>query len=230
MTTTSTPTRPPTRPVPSHWRDWRVVWGILLVTAIPLGAGVVRLLDLSGVDLTSDDARFHDSPLPVVVHVVGAILFTVLGALQLVPSLRRNRPAVHRWVGRVALPAGLAVALSGLWMTVAYPLPARDTDLLNLFRVLAGGAMVVALVTAFAAIRRRDVPAHRAWMLRGYALGLGAASQFVMLAPWALVAGAEPEGTPRALVMGAAWLVNLTVAEWVIHRSPGPARSGSPAR
>ena len=33
------------------------------------------------------------------------------------------------------------------------------------------------LVLGFTAIRRRDIPAHRAWMIRAYALGLGAGTQ-----------------------------------------------------
>ena len=34
--------------------------------------------------------------------------------------------------------------------------------------------MAAALVLGFAAIRRRDLPAHRAWMIRAYAVGLAA--------------------------------------------------------
>ena len=53
-------------------------------------------------------------------------------------------------------------------------------------------------------------------MMRGYALGLGAASQMVLFLSLA------PLGTPSSLVsalmMGAAWAINLAVAEWAIRR------------
>ena len=37
--------------------------------------------------------------------------------------------------------------------------------------------MAAAIVLGFTAIRRRDIAAHRAWMIRAYALGLGAGTQ-----------------------------------------------------
>ena len=42
---------------------------------------------------------------------------------------------------------------------------------------LVGSAMAASIVLGFAAIRRRDIPAHRAWMIRAYALALGAGTQ-----------------------------------------------------
>jgi hypothetical protein len=35
--------------------------------------------------------------------------------------------------------------------------------------------MVLSIILGFAAIRRRDIIGHRAWMMRGYAIGLGRA-------------------------------------------------------
>ena len=40
-----------------------------------------------------------------------------------------------------------------------------------------GSTMAAAIVLGFTAIRRRDIAAHRAWMIRAYALGLGAGTQ-----------------------------------------------------
>ena len=37
--------------------------------------------------------------------------------------------------------------------------------------------MAVSIVLGYAAIRRGDVIQHRAWMMRGYAIGLGAGTQ-----------------------------------------------------
>lgn len=37
--------------------------------------------------------------------------------------------------------------------------------------------MAACLVLGFTAIRRRDIAAHRAWMIRAYAIGLGAGTQ-----------------------------------------------------
>jgi len=109
-------------------------------------------------------------------------------------------------------------------MTLFYPRPADDGALLYALRLLFGSAMVVSIVLGFTAIRRGDVKGHRAWMLRGYALGLGAGTQALTLAAGELIAG-PPSELSRALLMGAAWVINLAVAEWAIRRRPtAPAR------
>ncbi|MGZ9928132.1 DUF2306 domain-containing protein, partial [Escherichia coli] len=77
----------------------------------------------------------------------------------------------------VLVPAGLLAALSGLWMTLAYARPPADDVLLTPMRLSFGAAMAACLVLGVRAIVRRDVPAHRAWMARGYAIGLGAGTQ-----------------------------------------------------
>jgi len=205
-----------------------LVAALLLLSAIPLAAGAFRLTQLAGgADITPANARFFASPLPVVVHVVGAAVYIILGAFQFVPTFRRRRPGWHRWAGRLVVLCGLLVGLSALWMTLFYPWPKGDGALLAAFRLLFGSGMVVSIVLAFAAIRRRDVRRHRAWMLRGYALGLGAGTQALTLAAGALIAG-PPSELSRALLMGAAWMINLAVAEWIIRRRPAPpARSAA---
>jgi hypothetical protein len=47
--------------------------------------------------------------------------------------------------------------------------------LLTPIRLAFGVAMAGRIVLGVAAIRRRDVAGHRAWMVRGYAIGLARA-------------------------------------------------------
>jgi hypothetical protein len=81
--------------------------------------------------------------------------------------------------------------------------------------------MVVSIILGFAAIRRGDVTEHRAWMMRGYAIGLGAGTQVLTLMVGEMIAG-KPGELGRALLMGAAWVINLAVAEWAIRRRSAP--------
>ena len=122
--------------------------------------------------------------------------------------------------------SGLVVALSGLWMAQFYELPELDGALLYAFRLLFGWLMAAAIVLGFAAIRRGDVRGHRAWMMRGYAIGLGAGTQVLTLLAGEMVAG-PPSVLGRALLMGAGWAINLAIAEWIIRRRP--ARSARTA-
>src|SRR5690348_6967334 len=144
-----------------------LIAGLLFLSAIPMAAGAFRLTELtSGAEVTPANARFFASPLPVVVHIVSASVFALLGAFQFSTPFRRRRPGWHRISGRLVAPAGLLVGLSALWMTLFYPRPVGDGDLLAAFRLLFGSAMIVSIVLGFTSIMRRDVPRHRAWMIR----------------------------------------------------------------
>ncbi|MEW9550429.1 DUF2306 domain-containing protein [Nonomuraea sp. NPDC050783] len=189
--------------------------GLIVLSAVPVVAGALRLTALAGgPDVMPEGARFAAVPLPVVAHIVAATVYTVLGAFQFGG---RRPPARHRLMGRILLPCGLVVALSGLWMTLYYPRPAGDGDLLAAFRLGFGSAMAAALVLGLAAVLRRDFTGHRAWMTRAYAIALGAGSQAVITGIWVAFAG-PPGETARALLLGAGWAVNLAVAELVIRR------------
>ena len=214
--------------------NWLVPTGLILLSFIPVLASAIRIAELSGAaDVSSGDARFFAAPIPIVVHVISGSLFSILGAFQFAPDLRRRRRGWHRAAGYLLVPLGLAAALSALWMTGFYPLPLSDGDLLNWFRFLFGSAMVMSLALGALALRRRDFARHGAWMTRGYAIAVGAGTQFVTLTIWTLTIG-DPDVVERALLHGASWAINLAVAEWVIRRRrrrrpSRPTRTPAPA-
>jgi uncharacterized membrane protein YozB (DUF420 family) len=190
--------------------------GLLALSFVPAAAGALRTAELTaGARVTEENARFFASPVPILLHIIGATVFLVLGAFQFVPGLRRH--AWHRRAGRLVIPCGVIGGLAALWMTVFYPRPPLDGDLLAVFRLVFGTYMVVALVLGFQAIRRRDVVTHRAWVTRAYAIGVAAGTQAVFYGLWEGIVG--PAGvTEKALLLGAAWVFNLVVAERVIRR------------
>lgn len=196
--------------------DLLPLW-LMLLMAIPVLAGLARIYSLvTGTAISADDIRFFDAPLPVALHVVGACIYAVLGALQLTPSFRRRFPTWHRRVGRVLIIAGLTVALSGLWMTLLYPLQALQGPLLFWTRLVLGAAMAGWLVQGYVAARRRDIATHSAAMIRAYAVGLGAGTQALTQLPYFLIFG-RPEQQIIDVLMVGAWAINLLVAEWIIR-------------
>jgi uncharacterized membrane protein len=209
---------------------WRTPAALLVLSAIPLLGGGIRLAGLAGaVEISPQNARFFAAPLPVVLHILGASLFLALGALQFVPAIRRTRPRWHRTAGRVLVASGLVAALSGLWMTQFYPRPVGNGDLLYAFRLLFGSGMAVSVVLGFVAIRRKEIGRHRAWMMRAYAIGLGAGTQALALIGAEIVVG-PPGEILRALLMGASWAINLAIAEWLISGRPMPTRRSRASR
>jgi len=198
---------------------WWVPAGLILLSVIPLMFGAIRLNQLmSGAEIIPTNARFFASPSPVVIHIISAVVYALLGAFQFVSRLWQRGIKWHRWVGRLLVPCGLLVGLSGLWMTLFYPRQEGASDLLFGFRLLFGAGMVLSVILGYAAILRRDITQHRAWMTRAYAIGLGAGTQVLTGMVGALIFG-KPNEFENALLMGAAWMINLFVAEWSIRKS-----------
>jgi uncharacterized membrane protein len=206
--------------------DWLVPAGLIALGFIPIVAGSLRLLQLgSGTEITPDNARFFAAPVPVVLHLVSSVIYCLLGAFQLAPGFRRRNPGWHRAAGWILVPCGLVAALSSLWMTQFYPPggspPASfDGPFLYAIRLVAGSAMALFLCLGLAAVMKRDIAGHRAWMMRAYALGLGAGTQVFTHLPWFLFPAIQGE-LARTLCMGAGWAINLAVAEWFIARKAG---------
>lgn len=199
--------------------EWWIAAGLLALTMLPAVSGIARLADLAGT-ATAESERFHTSPLPIVVHAVGGIIFCGLGAFQFMPGLRLRHPRYHRIAGRIVLPAGLAMTLSGLWMTQIYDIVPEQSRQVYAVRIFVGVATTVGLVLALAAILHRNVRSHRRWMIRSYALGLGAGTQAAIGIPIATIFGLGQLLTPavHAAVLGAGWGINALVAEWIIRR------------
>ncbi|MEO6014325.1 MAG: DUF2306 domain-containing protein [Devosia sp.] len=203
--------------------DWLVPLALFVFAALPLIPGAFRVLQLAGGPaLMAPEKRFDDMPLPVLIHIISASLYYLVGPLQFSAGIRRNWPKFHRWLGRSLVPAALGVALSGLWMTLFYARAPMDGEMLFATRLVVGTAMLASILLGLAAILRRDVPTHRAWMIRAYALGLGAGTQLLIFVP--LLPFGPPDLLTRELLMGAAWLINLAFAEWIIRRKRAPMR------
>jgi hypothetical protein len=198
--------------------QWLVPAGLILLSLIPILAGAARLTELTGGAVqTPQNARFLDSPIPVITHIVSVTVFSMLGAFQFVPALRRRRGGWHRIAGRILVPAGLLTALSGMWMAVFYAHPLGDGPALLWLRLLFGSAMVACIALGIRAIRQRNFVVHSEWMTRAYAIGVGAGTQAIVLIPESILFGSSNE-LPRTIFMGGAWVINLAVAELVIRR------------
>lgn len=198
--------------------SWWVPAGLIFLSIIPLIFGALRLNELaSGAEITPDNARFFASPSPVVIHIIASAVYALLGALQFVGRLWQRGSKWHRWVGRFLVPVGLLVGLSGVWMTVFYPRPEGASNLLYVFRLLFGTGMVLSIILGYLAILRKDVDQHQAWMIRAYAIGLGAGTQVFTGMVGALIFG-TPNEFQNALLNGAAWVINLVIAELSIRK------------
>ena len=68
--------------------EWLVIALLIALSALPVGAGAVRLAGLAGgAEITPENARFFAAPVPVALHILSVSVYCVLGAFQFSPAL-----------------------------------------------------------------------------------------------------------------------------------------------
>lgn len=73
---------------------WPVPAALIALAAVPLTAGTLRLVQLAGGPaLLPADDRFDAFPAAIVVHIIGAAVFALVGMFQFVPGIRRRHRA-----------------------------------------------------------------------------------------------------------------------------------------
>lgn len=204
---------------------------LLLITAIPILVALVRLVQIPTGTLPLESSRFALVPVRHFAHAAAGAIFALAGPLQFAGVLSRRFGRLHRWTGRAFGMAGLFLGLSGLGLLAEFPLIA--TPPLQLMRGLAGLALLAALTLGIAAALQRRIPAHRAWMIRAYVIGIGSTTISLVALPL-LAFGITLEGAPFDLTFVATWIATIAMGEVVINsmdretnlRPPQAARRG----
>ena len=79
-----------------------------------------------------------------------------------------------------------------------------------------GLGWLACLALGLIAAMKRDIAAHRAWMMRAYAIGLGGSTTAVLLGTWLLIYGI-PSPKVFALGTGGAWVINQIVVQRILR-------------
>jgi uncharacterized membrane protein len=217
-------TEPATTAWTPTWRSRGAFWWILLsALAIAVFAPLPYLLnsldDLAGTGQQVPANYVALSPavrLAFYLHVGFGGLALLLSPFQFLARVRTRAPRVHRVTGRVVLGS---IAIAGVAALVLAPHSLAGPVGTVGFGLLAALWMAFA-ATAFRAIRRGDVPVHRRWMVRTFALTYAAVTLrlWLGLLIWgqAGLAGVDADlAFDRAylLVPFLSWVPNLVVAE-----------------
>lgn len=192
---------------------WLAVTGLLLLGALPVFGGLLRLRDLGAVP---ESGLLLASPAAVVAHIVATSVYCILGAFQFSPALRIRR-GWHRTAGRALIPAGITSGLSAVWLAVFFGGPS-DERALAMARLVFAVAMTVFLVLGALAIKRRDFVGHGAWMTRAFAIAISGGTQALLVVLWALPFG-EVDIVGETWLVAVGFVVNSAVAELLIRRS-----------
>jgi uncharacterized membrane protein len=205
---------------------------VLLVIAVLLAAfgayeSVDAALGIGRVRGGPMGAIFHYPPWGLL-HFIPGLLFMTLSPLQLWARFRNRHRTVHRWTGRVLVACGVFLGGSGL--AFPFTMPERPVGE-QVFMTLFGVAFLFVLVRAFAAARRRDYAAHRAWMIRFFVNGLTITTQRLYTGVLIVTLGANTVDQFWERFVLAGWLafaIQVAVAEWWIRRTAPVRRSARP--
>jgi len=149
-------------------------------------------------------------------HVLMAAIVTLGGLLQMIPSLRRQIPALHRWNGRLFFVVASLMALGGLWLTWG-----RHTylSLVSGIAVSIDGVLILLCAAiAWRAALRQDFGAHRRWAMRAFMVVNGVWFLRVGIMAWVVVSGGlgmndTLSGPADIVLQFGAYLVPLAMLE-----------------
>lgn len=158
-------------------------------------------------------------------HFVGGSIALLAGIFQFWAGLRERYPAAHRITGTLYLAGGALGAAAAFYMSF--------NSVVGWTFGVAGftmaGAWTICTAMAFAAIRRRQVQAHREWMIRGYVVLFGfVVFRALFVSP--LFAGLGTLQERLTAIMWLCWVAPLLVAEVVLQwrRTFGPLERTPP--
>jgi hypothetical protein len=150
--------------------------------------------------------------LEIIHRLLGAAML-VAGMILFSEQLRRGRPGVHRWTGRLFIASGLLVSLTGLAMGIFFPFAGGiETAIVFLIAL----AEIFMLARAYFYARRRRFKLHREWAIRAVALPFFVAVQRPIHALLVATLGWEAR---EAFVIAAFASVMLVLcsAEWWVN-------------
>lgn len=198
------------RPIP-------LVLFLAFCTFIPVMMALVRTVQIPTVSYPEDSFRLAVAPLAWFLHAMAGAGFGLAGPLQFVFALRRYFGKWHRWTGRVFVLSGSFLGLSGFALLLQ--VPSQSTAILDVARGVFGFALLFALAQSMVAVFRRDIPRHRAWAIRAYAIGMGSGTIALVFFPIYVITGVPPLGFEADVIYISWWAFNIAAAEVVIRRT-----------
>lgn len=172
----------------------------------------------SRVEITSISVQYS----ALVIHIILAFIALVTGFIQFIESIRRTKPKLHRYIGRIYV---ISILISGLLAFVLF-FYSENYSKAMAFLVLA----VLWLFTTWKAYRKavkRNFREHRIWMIRSFGITLVAVSARLLvpllLLSYAIFNGFSLPGGRDQMIYEVLnmniWIglvLDIVVVEWMI--------------
>ncbi len=185
---------------------WVTMTFLAMLVALYAGLGIVA--SALRPDLLQN--LFDTVPIAVTVHLAGGIVAIVVGAFQVNARLRARFLPAHRLLGLLYVGSVVVSAISGFVLALT-----SDGGLVGHFGFgMLATCWLFSTGNAFRHIRAGDRVAHRAWLLRSYALTLAAVTLRLYLPAFDIAGYGFDVSYP--LISWIAWVPNLVVVEWIV--------------
>jgi uncharacterized membrane protein len=162
---------------------------------------------------TPSDDHFSRYIAPLRLHIAGGMGALLAGPWQFSEKLRARALNFHRWLGRFYLAEVALGSIFGFAMATV----SKE----GMATHLGFGALAVLWffsgLQAYRMARRLDIPAHRNWMTRNFALTLAAVTLRIYL-PLMLFLLHWSFRQAYITVSWLCWVPNLLIAEWFVRR------------
>ena len=161
------------------------------------------------------DRRYVEHPVVSFLHIAPGALFLMLAPLQFSVRIRTRSLQFHRWSGRLLVLTAMVTGLSAF----VVGLPSFGGPVESSARVVFGALFLVAIIRAFVAIRQRDAPRHREWMIRAFAVAIGVSTVRVVALVLVAFTGFSEFQKVFGLTFWLGWILTLGAAELWIRRT-----------
>ena len=161
------------------------------------------------------DAHSRAVPFMFIIHALSGGIVLISGPLQFNRRLLSKTQQIHRVLGRTYVTAIWISSIGGLWSAIFFEVDLAARIVFGVLSILWFSTTTI----AFLRILKRDIAAHREWMIRSFSLSLF----FVTFSFWVpgLTSTNLPEAISYPLAVFLSWSLNLMVAEvWIRYTRP----------
>jgi hypothetical protein len=153
-----------TAPSRTNNRGWLALWAFI-------GLAAAWFIYDSAIYVATRDpqkgATFLNRQLWYFAHIAIATPLLVIAPVQFIAALRRDRPEVHRWLGRAFLSSSIFAGLLAIWLGATIQYEGSRIPL-----AMFGAVWIAFSAAAWACARKRDFANHRRFVIRSFAIGL----------------------------------------------------------
>lgn len=199
----------------SKIRYWTIAVFSILIGLYPL---IYILIDMKGQGLfSSKPAIVLNSSLWKVAfftHIFFGGLSLLTGWSQFSKRIRAKRLKLHRLLGKLYVVSVLLSSIAGLYIAIF----ANGGIISQLGFSFLAIAWFYTTLAAFTTIKKRQIQAHRKWMIRSYSLTLAAVTLRLWLPILPSILGI-PFSESYRIISWLCWVPNIIIAEIYIKKA-----------